>query len=186
MSALTSRIRSLPSFPTSLRFATWAKVRCGIGIAISFDHRDGANARSRRCAGGSRLSRPLPPTLLWKGPISRSAWRSWRPTRRWDAGREGHAWRAEGTRPGGSADGGRLRRGRERPKVGRDRSGPGRDDIPLPEVARRQDALRHREERHDPPPPRLGGVARPDRAEKALVPAGMARGREPLDILSAS
>jgi hypothetical protein len=33
---LTSRIRSRPSFPISRRFATWANVRCGIGMSISW------------------------------------------------------------------------------------------------------------------------------------------------------
>ena len=71
-SARTSRIRSRPSFPTSRRFATCAKVRCGIGMTISSGlagRGDGAARRRpirRRSAAGVRRS-PLPPTLVTEG-----------------------------------------------------------------------------------------------------------------------
>src|SRR6266545_4312861 len=61
-------MRSRPSFPTSRRFASWANVRCGIGIAISLRSRGTSGpAQPIGCRGGARPSLPLPPTLLLEG-----------------------------------------------------------------------------------------------------------------------
>ncbi len=90
-SAWTSRIRSRPSLPVSRRFATWANVRCGIGIAISL--RCMGTARRQQRVGAALaarvLSRPFLRRWFRKGRLSRSCWRWWRARRRADAGPSG-------------------------------------------------------------------------------------------------
>ena len=59
---------------------------------------NGRGARSDH-ARRPRPSRPFHRRLMWKGPISRSAWRSWRPRRPGDAGRGGGSSPGHPTRP---------------------------------------------------------------------------------------